>query len=85
MALDALAAAEGIVMSSSQCKAMVGKGRIAGRTVVLAKPQTFMNLSGDSVARRRPDLPACPAAAPPCAARGSGMRAQPPVAARRCR
>ena len=60
MALDALAAAEGIVMSSSQCKAMVGKGRIAGRTVVLAKPQTFMNLSGDSVARRRPSRPARP-------------------------
>lgn len=30
-------------------KALIGKGRIAGTQVVLVKPQTFMNLSGESV------------------------------------
>ena len=32
-----------------QHKALVQKALIAGQTVVLAKPQTFMNLSGESV------------------------------------
>ena len=30
-------------------KALVGEGRIAGQKVVLVKPQTYMNLSGQSV------------------------------------
>lgn len=47
--VDALAAAEGISLGSMQCKAAIGKGRICGVPVVLAKPQTFMNLSGESV------------------------------------
>ena len=29
--------------------ALVGKARLAGKQVVLAKPQTYMNLSGPSV------------------------------------
>ena len=32
-----------------RCKAAVGEGRIRGQRVVLAQPQTFMNLSGESV------------------------------------
>jgi peptidyl-tRNA hydrolase, PTH1 family len=32
-----------------QSRAIVGSGRIAERAVILAKPQTFMNLSGESV------------------------------------
>ena len=32
-----------------RCKAAVGEGQIAGQRVVLAQPQTFMNLSGQSV------------------------------------
>lgn len=39
----------GIRVSRPECSAFVGLGRIAGREVVLAKPQTFMNLSGPSV------------------------------------
>lgn len=32
-----------------RCKAVVGEGRIRGQRVALAQPQTFMNLSGESV------------------------------------
>ena len=32
-----------------RCKAVVGEGRIRGERVALAQPQTFMNLSGESV------------------------------------
>ncbi|CAI5503090.1 unnamed protein product [Closterium sp. Naga37s-1] len=47
--VDAIARAEGISLSAMQSKAVVGKGRIAGCPVLLVKPQTFMNLSGESV------------------------------------
>ena len=33
----------------SRCKAAVGEGTIRGARVALARPQTFMNLSGESV------------------------------------
>ena len=32
-----------------RCKAVVGEGTIAGQRVALALPQTYMNLSGESV------------------------------------
>ena len=48
--IDRLAAAEGITMSGPpRHRAKLGAGKIAGVPVVLAKPQTFMNLSGESV------------------------------------
>ncbi|GAQ81089.1 Peptidyl-tRNA hydrolase family protein [Klebsormidium nitens] len=47
--LDELAASEGITIGETKNKALIGKGRIAGTQVVLVKPQTFMNLSGESV------------------------------------
>jgi PTH1 family peptidyl-tRNA hydrolase len=47
--LDELAASEGISINETKSKALIGKGRIAGTPVVLAKPQTYMNLSGESV------------------------------------
>jgi PTH1 family peptidyl-tRNA hydrolase len=49
MVLDALAAANSIRVSRRENSALVGLGSIAGKPVVLAKPQTFMNLSGPSV------------------------------------
>jgi peptidyl-tRNA hydrolase, PTH1 family len=39
----------GIRVTRPECSAFVGHGRVAGRDVLLAKPQTFMNLSGPSV------------------------------------
>jgi PTH1 family peptidyl-tRNA hydrolase len=49
MVVDNLAERNGISLGRIQQKAIVGDGRIAGRSVILAKPQTFMNLSGESV------------------------------------
>ena len=38
-----------IPIQKLRCKAAVGEGRIRGQRVALAQPQTFMNLSGESV------------------------------------
>ena len=47
--IDALAENNRIGMSEKKHKAILGKGVIAGQKVILAKPQTYMNLSGESV------------------------------------
>jgi PTH1 family peptidyl-tRNA hydrolase len=49
MAVDELANRSGIRVERPEGKALVGKGNIAGEDVLLAKPQTYMNLSGISV------------------------------------
>jgi PTH1 family peptidyl-tRNA hydrolase len=49
MAVDRLAARHSIDLKRVQNKAIVGVGRLAGQPIILAKPQTFMNLSGESV------------------------------------
>ena len=50
MAIDRIAQQEGVVVQNRRSKAVTATCRIAGRDVVLAKPETFMNLSGLSVA-----------------------------------
>jgi PTH1 family peptidyl-tRNA hydrolase len=49
MAVDELANRNGIRVERPEGKALVGRGKVAGEEVVLAKPQTYMNLSGISV------------------------------------
>ena len=49
MAVERIADAHGISLSQVEQRAVVGSGQIAGRSVVLAKPQTFMNKSGDAI------------------------------------
>ena len=50
MAVDRIAAQEGVAVQNRRCKAVTATCRVAGREVVLAKPETYMNLSGASVA-----------------------------------
>ncbi|GAB2209542.1 hypothetical protein Droror1_Dr00026761 [Drosera rotundifolia] len=47
--VDKIAEAEGISMNSASFKALFGKGFIGDVPVILSKPQTFMNLSGQSI------------------------------------
>jgi PTH1 family peptidyl-tRNA hydrolase len=49
MVVDRLAEKYGIRLGRVQQKAITGEGRIKERPVILVKPQTFMNRSGDSV------------------------------------
>ncbi len=49
MTIDKLAESYGIDMSEKKHKALIGKGVIEGHKVILAKPQTFMNSSGESL------------------------------------
>lgn len=50
LAIDRIAQQEGVVAGNRRCRAMTATCRIAGRAVVLAKAETFMNLSGLAVA-----------------------------------
>lgn len=49
MAVDELAHRSGIRVERPEGKALVGRGKVAREEVLLAKPQTYMNLSGISV------------------------------------
>jgi PTH1 family peptidyl-tRNA hydrolase len=49
MLIDKLAADERIVVKRRECNSLVGQGEIEGVVTKLAKPQTFMNLSGVAV------------------------------------
>ena len=61
MAIDRIAQQEGVVVGNRRCRAATATCRIAGRDVVLAKPETFMNLSGLSVAALVREFEADPA------------------------
>ena len=47
--IDALGEKFGIDVTTKKHKALVGRGIIDGMRVILAKPQTYMNLSGESI------------------------------------
>ena len=50
LTVDRLAERHGIRVTRRDSNALIGGGKIDGRAVMLAKPQTFMNLSGTSLA-----------------------------------
>ncbi len=47
--VDELAAQHGLSFDKRQFKALIASGRIDGQRVLLVKPQTYMNLSGEAV------------------------------------
>lgn len=49
LAVDRIADDRRVAVANRRCRAMTAKIEIAGREVILAKPETFMNLSGLSV------------------------------------
>lgn len=49
MAIDALGEEYGIRVDTLKHKALIGKGMMEGQKVILAKPVTYMNLSGEAV------------------------------------
>ncbi|MGH9587010.1 MAG: aminoacyl-tRNA hydrolase [Acidobacteriaceae bacterium] len=50
LAVDRIADDRGATVANRRCRAVTARVEIAGREVVLAKPETFMNLSGLSIA-----------------------------------
>lgn len=50
LAVDRIADQNRVAVANRRCRALTAKIQIAGREVILAKPETFMNLSGLSVA-----------------------------------
>jgi len=51
MCLNRFARKHGIRLAHKKAQARVGEGEVAGTELVLARPQTMMNLSGQSVSR----------------------------------
>lgn len=59
MLVDLLARQSNAQVKRTECRALVGRAELEGRAVELVKPQTYMNLSGESVAcllRKRAEL-----------------------------
>ena len=50
MLVDLLAREAGAQVKRKDCRALIGRAELEGRTVELVKPQTYMNLSGEAIA-----------------------------------
>jgi peptidyl-tRNA hydrolase, PTH1 family len=51
LAVDEIANRNGIRVERPEAQSLVGLGKVGGQEIVLAKPQTYMNLSGNAVGR----------------------------------
>ena len=51
LAVDEIANRNSVRVARPEDQALVGLGKVAGQEMILAKPQTYMNLSGNSVRR----------------------------------
>ena len=49
LTLDAVAADLGVSIDKRECESLTGSANVGGERVILAKPQTFINLSGKAV------------------------------------
>ncbi|MBE5733727.1 MAG: aminoacyl-tRNA hydrolase [Clostridiales bacterium] len=49
MSVDKIAQKMGVEFAKTKCRAMIAEGRIGTEKIILAKPLTYMNLSGESV------------------------------------
>jgi peptidyl-tRNA hydrolase, PTH1 family len=49
MLIDRVASAAGALVKRRECQALVGNAEVAGEKVLLVKPQTYMNLSGEAL------------------------------------
>src|ERR1019366_5470604 len=49
MAIDRIAGQCGVKVTNRHCKAVTARANLEGQQVLLAKPETYMNLSGESV------------------------------------
>lgn len=49
LTIDRIASECGVEVRNRQCRALTGRARIGSQEVLLAKPETYMNLSGMSV------------------------------------
>jgi PTH1 family peptidyl-tRNA hydrolase len=49
LAIDRLAEQAGVAVANRRCRSLTATVRIAGRQVILAKPETYMNLSGIAI------------------------------------
>lgn len=49
LVVERLAVRHGIRLTRKECQALIGQGTVGGKTVLLAQPQTYMNLSGIAI------------------------------------
>ncbi len=49
MAVDKIASVLGVSFSKEKCRALLADAKMGGEKIILAKPLTYMNLSGESV------------------------------------